>query len=100
MRALGWMASCLLLVAACGPGTGDDETAACQLHKSQQGCPECYDGEVTCSYGDISVTEGSCGGCQAQAALYEALCAAGVDDSKAEIESGMECHDADGTGSD
>ena len=76
--------------------TGDDDsgtslTGACELYASIDACPECADGEVTCSYGDVSVTEMSCGGCQAEVALYKELCDSGNTDSVAEIEAGMEC---------
>ena len=53
-----------------------DNTDACDLFEDHMACPECYDGDVTCSYGDTSVTQGSCGGCQAEAGLYAALCEA------------------------
>lgn len=87
-------------LSACGEkdDTGDDDdsgssglTAACQLYEDNLGCPECADGDVTCTYGEVSVTEMSCGGCQAEAALYGALCDAGVTDSAAAIQAGMEC---------
>ena len=59
-----WLA---LGLAACGDGDKSDDTGssgeagACELADANQACPECYDGEVTCTYGDVSVTEGSCG---------------------------------------
>jgi hypothetical protein len=87
----------LVGLAACDEDQDDERSAACQLQEANQECPECYDGDMTCTYGDVSVTEGSCGGCQARSALYQALCAAGNDDTKAEIESGMDCQDVGGT---
>lgn len=73
-------------MAGCGPQTG-----ACQLAAELEVCPECYSGDVRCSYGDVTVTEPSCDGCQARSALARELCDAGVQDSRAEIELGMEC---------
>jgi hypothetical protein len=84
---------------ACGDDkdSGDsgaaEQSAACQLAEEHAACPECDDGEVTCSYGDESATENSCGGCQAEAALYRQLCDAGVEDSLADIEAGLSCSD-------
>ena len=74
-----------------------DNTDACDLFEDHMSCPECYDGDVTCSYGDTSVTQGSCGGCQAEAGLYAALCEAGVTDSAAQIQQDMVCEDAPST---
>lgn len=82
-------------------GTGGDDTGkatpsdACELYEANAACPECADGEVTCTYGDYSVTEMSCGGCQAEASLYALLCEAGVTDSAEEILAGMECSKTD-----
>lgn len=73
---------------------GSSATAACELAQDNVGCPECYDGEVTCSYGeDHSATEGSCGDCQARSALYQQLCDAGIEDSEADILAGVSCSD-------
>ena len=75
---------------------GDDEpstSGACELADEAQVCLECYDGEVTCTYGEEIVTEGSCGDCQARVALYAQLCDAGIDDSRTDIEAGLECTD-------
>lgn len=87
-----WLGLALALT-ACGDkdsGTTDD---ACALADENQACPECYSGEVTCTYGDVSATEGSCGDCQARSALYGALCDAGVSDSADDIEAGTTCTD-------
>ena len=62
---------------------------ACAMAAAVGGCPECYDGDITCTFGDTSVTRGSCGGCQARLGLYEALCAAGSTATEAEITAGM-----------
>ena len=70
-----------------GAATSD----ACALAADNAECPECYDGDVTCTYGEHSETRASCGGCQAQEALYAALCAAGTSASAAEIEAGTVC---------
>ena len=69
------------------------ETDACALFASNEGCPECADGEVTCSYGDASVTLFSCGGCQAEFGLYYELCEAGITDSAETIQTDMVCED-------
>jgi len=80
---------------ACGDKDPDDSgvdlTGACELAAEIDACPECADGDVTCSYGDVSATELSCGDCQATVALYNALCDAGVEDSREAIEAGMSC---------
>ena len=68
-------------------------SGACELADEHAACPECADGDVTCSYGDESATELSCGDCQAMAALYTQLCDAGIEDSRAELEAGVTCSD-------
>lgn len=84
---------------ACGgdKDSGEDDlqpvSGACELVAELDSCPACYDGVVTCSYGEESVTEGSCGDCQARVALYGQLCDAGVEDSRADIEAGVSCSD-------
>lgn len=87
-----------LLLVACGDKDGDSGdsgsaavSGACELAAEYEACPECADGDVTCTYGDESVTELSCGECQARSSLLRELCDAGIDDSRAEIEAGMEC---------
>lgn len=92
------LALCLGL-AACGDKDSDSgtdtaaeaTTAACQLALDLGDCGACYDGIVTCTYGDASVTEGSCGDCQARAGLYNQLCEAGIEDSEEDILAGLEC---------
>ena len=74
---------------------------ACELAAAVGGCPECVDGNITCSFAGMSITRVSCGGCQARAGLFQALCDSGSTASAAEIEAGMVCVDAeDGTSSD
>jgi hypothetical protein len=91
-----------LLLAACSGGGGSQPTdsgtpgttepvAACELLAEYPGCPECADGTVTCSYGDVSATEMSCGGCQAEYALLAALCDAEEPASREELEAGISC---------
>lgn len=84
------------LVFALGCGEKDSDSggdpAACVLYQ-ETGCDECVDGEVTCHYEDYSATAVSCGGCQAQVALYETLCDAGVRDDRATILAGVVCVD-------
>lgn len=88
-----------LFLAACigggdkdGTSTGDTaELEACILAAESQSCPECSSGDVTCSYGDTSVTAGSCGDCQARGLLYQTLCDAGVSDDRATIEAQTVC---------
>jgi len=79
----------LLLSSACTPLSG-----SCQLLSEIDGCPECADGPVTCSFGDHEVTEESCGGCQARASLLDILCTDGAEASRAELEAGIVCVDA------
>ena len=83
--------SVLFTLTACEPA----EPGACLLAAANEGCPECYDGDVSCSYEDIVVTEPSCGGCQAANALYTALCVAGSEASEEEILADMVCVDID-----
>ncbi len=88
-------AAALLMFAGCGDkddDSGASLTAACALAVND-GCPECYDGEVTCTYEEQSATAGSCGECQPRAALYQQLCDAGVDDAEDDILSGTVCSD-------
>ena len=66
----------------------------CALAQESQTCPECADGTVTCSFDTFEATELSCGGCQARAALYTALCEANVIASRQDIEDGTMCVDA------
>ena len=68
-------------------------TTACQLLEDFGDCPACYDGVVTCSYADITVTEESCQGCQALVQVYIQLCNNGNTDSAEQIEAGVECTD-------
>ena len=83
----------------CGDKDDSGETGspavsgACELAAEIEACPECADGEVTCSYGDESATELSCGDCQARSALLDALCDADIEDSRADIEAGLSCSD-------
>ena len=81
----------LLSLSACIGGDLDEESDACDLAESHQTCPECTSGPMTCSFGDTSVTEGSCGDCQARAALYSELCANGETASAEEIEAETVC---------
>lgn len=76
----------LALLAAC-----DDETAACALFEANAACPECSDGEATCTFDGVAETRNSCGGCQARAALYGTLCSQGSTATAAEIEAGTVC---------
>lgn len=72
-------------------GTPDTPTGACALAAESQSCPSCSEGDLTCTYGAVSVTAGSCGECQARSALYQALCDAGVTDSREAITEGVTC---------
>ena len=82
----------LLLLTAC-PGTDDPTgiTDACRIVDEGMGCPECADGDVTCSLDGLERTEMSCGGCQARASLIAALCDAGSQVTEAEIDDDMVC---------
>lgn len=85
---------CLLLLASCGDKE-ETLTGACELAAETESCPECYSGEVTCTYDDVSETAGSCGDCQALSALYQNLCDAGNEDSRDDIEAGTVCSGGD-----
>jgi hypothetical protein len=84
---MGRFVSLMLLIACAGAEEGD----ACALADVDGDCPACSDGPVTCTFGDVSATENSCGDCQASQALFDALCAAGESATEAEIEAGMDC---------
>jgi len=99
-----WLSAlALVTLAACSGGGGGDPTdsdsgsgttpalAACELFAENNACPECADGTITCSYGDTSATELSCGGCQAEAALLQALCEAGETADRATLEAEIGC---------
>ena len=91
---LFFVASLSMTLIACGDkddDSGESDAAACQLAQEANACPECADGDVTCSYDEYSVTELSCGDCQARSQLYSDLCDAGVEDSEADIIAGVEC---------
>jgi hypothetical protein len=85
----------MLGLTACGDrdDSGSGETAACELAEDNADCPECYSGEVTCTYEGYSETAGSCGDCQARSALLQTLCDEGVEDDADTIEVGIECSD-------
>jgi hypothetical protein len=89
--------SFLLAVTLAGCGDKDDDTGdqtgACALAAEHGACPECYSGEVTCTYAGVSETAGSCGDCQARTALYGTLCADENSDEADDIESGTVCSD-------
>ena len=87
-----FMSIAFLSLALCLFGCGStDATPACQLLEDYGDCPACYDGMVTCSYADITVTVGSCQGCQARVQVYIQLCNNGNTDSAEDIEAGTEC---------
>ena len=68
-------------------------TDACTLSLQNVSCPECYDGDVTCSLDGVTVTEASCNGCQARNALYDALCVSGSTVTAAQMEADEVCGD-------
>lgn len=82
-------------VACTGIGGKDDDSGAgdgaCGLAEASQTCPECSEGPTTCSFGGVSVTESSCGGCQARHALFQALCDAGDPTPAAQLEAEHQC---------
>jgi hypothetical protein len=80
----------LLSLSACFGELGGS-TEACDLAASHQTCPECSSGPTTCSFGDTSVTENSCGDCQARSALYSELCDQGETASTDQIEAETVC---------
>lgn len=77
--------SLLLGMWACDEPTDPGLTDACRLAETTGDCPVCADGDVTCSLDGVEVTRLSCGGCQAEAALIEALCDAGSTVTEEEI---------------
>jgi len=83
-----------LAFASCIGGETEPDPEACALAVESQTCPSCTSGPMTCTFGDTSVTEGSCGECQARASLYQALCDAGEDAARAEIEEDTVCEPA------
>lgn len=64
----------------------DEEVVACDMAAENLGCPECADGDVTCSLDGIEASALSCGGCQARVALIISLCAADSTATREEIE--------------
>ena len=76
-----------------GDSSAPAVSAACEMAAELDACPECADGDVTCSYGDESATELSCGDCQARSALLSALCDADIEEDRADIEAGLSCSD-------
>lgn len=73
-----------------GAGTPPvDDTPVCDVEPLA--CPECADGTVECSFDGVSATELSCGGCQAEAALIQALCDAGSTATYSEVATGQTC---------
>ena len=91
----------LITVGLIGCGDKDDSgetgspalSGACELAAEIEACPECADGDVTCSYGEESVTELSCGDCQARSSLLNQLCDGEIEDSRDDIEAGLSCSD-------
>ncbi|MBT6176332.1 MAG: hypothetical protein HOI23_03725 [Deltaproteobacteria bacterium] len=73
------------------PGQDSSLTGACTLASDLPDCGACFSGTSTCNYGEISVTDTSCQNCQVLNQLYTALCDAGITDSLADIEAGIEC---------
>lgn len=71
------------------------ESDACALLADFGDCPACDDGRVTCSYGEIRVTEYSCADCQATVGLLGQLCDSGAPDSATEIQDGLVCEPAE-----
>ena len=85
-----------VVVIFCGMGASacinGSNSAACGV--PDEDCGLCYTGDVTCSYGDISVTKESCYQCQAKNELYLVLCEMGNPASVQEIEEGIVCVDS------
>ena len=84
-------------IALCVPGQTDEEPGICALADQYQTCPECDDGPVTCTFGDYSQTQNSCGDCQARGALYAQLCAEAIMVSADEIDQETQCTSDNGT---
>lgn len=83
-----------LPLASCVGETIEGDPEACELAAESQTCPECSSGPMTCTFGETSATANSCGDCQARGALYQALCDAGEEASRGEIEADTVCEPA------
>ena len=84
-----------VLLAGCpdtAPTRTGGEPVICDLATQEAVCPECFDGNVTCTFEDTSVTEASCGGCQAEASIYTELCALDPSISQADLDAELECN--------
>ena len=83
-----------MIVWAMMVGCGDSvEPGPCEYLNDNEGCDECADGDVTCTFEEVSVTELSCGGCQAHFGLFHELCASGTTVTAAEVLEKMVCED-------
>jgi len=80
--------SILALSVACSDG------ALCDANEGTF-CNQCFGEMVTCGFEGVEVTEQSCEGCQARAALYEELCETGSTATVEEVEAGMVCEEVD-----
>ena len=69
----------------------DDGTTVCDHADEFQACPECDDGETTCTFEGTSVTRNSCQECQARGALFQQLCDDDADTGAADVEAGTTC---------
>lgn len=84
----------LAFVCCIGEDVTDGDLEACGLAAESQACDDCSNGPMTCTFGATAATENSCGDCHARAALYQALCDAGVEASAEEIEADTVCEPA------
>ena len=69
----------LLLAVGCTVERREVDGDPCLLAVQTEICSNCFSGNVTCTYEDVSETVGSCGTCQAQHELYQRLCDEGVE---------------------
>ena len=83
--------ACLLSTSGCPPTL----SPSCLRLAQAEDCGACADGAVTCTLGDVSVTELSCMGCQAEVGLFRALCEQGSLASEEALDQ-RTCEEADG----
>lgn len=82
------LSAALLTTAGCG-GAREEEPTVCA--PEGVACFECAGYPTRCEYDGVEVTIRSCQDCQARVALYEELCADGVEMSLAEIDPEIVC---------
>lgn len=85
-RVLPGVVLAALAVAGCEPR----EATVCALPDGLS-CHDCLEGVYTCTYGDVSITQGDCFGECTPFDVYAALCAQGSEETLAVVDAGMVC---------